>query len=92
MRSKSDVTHGSERDRFFDTLGLEASAWRKLLLPPQSTSSDPSRYFATVSSVDSGPSSPASDEVERAQQTSIVEKNARVIKWLFNCRRAVAGS
>lgn len=128
LRSKSDVAHRSQPDlggrgepqrslpdRFFDTLGLDASTWHSVLSPSSSRSSS-SRYFNSVSSVDSVDHHSCSlagsdssslgggaegggiglrnrDLVDHGPaETSIVEKNARVIKWLFNCRRAAVGS
>ncbi|XP_029825208.2 protein FAM110A [Ixodes scapularis] len=111
LRSKSDVAHRrppeptrasrpAAPERFFDSLGLDAGAWRLVLSPsPPSTAS---RFFDSVSSVDSaagrcsslgsgdddaGSHGPLRNLGDHAE-TSIVEKNARVIKWLFNCRRA----
>ncbi|CAN8002116.1 unnamed protein product, partial [Ixodes hexagonus] len=110
LRSKSDVAHRSQPElaslrpvpeRFFESLGLDASAWRLLLSPPSPSTA--SRFFDSVSSVDSAVGGRCSslgsgdDDagsfgglLHRADhaQTSIVEKNARVIKWLCNCRRA----
>lgn len=113
LRSKSDVAYRSQPELasllrpvpsgFFDSLGLDASAWRRLVMsPPPSTAS--SRFFDSVSSVDSaaaGRGSSSGDDdagsygrglrnLSGHVETSIVEKNARVIKWLFNCRRAAS--
>lgn len=129
LRSKSDVAHRSQPDlgtgvrdmqrslpdRFFDTLGLDASTWHSVLSP--SSGSGSSRYFDSISSADSlgrscslagsdsssvgggcggvegGAGLRNRDLVDHGPaETSIVEKNARVIKWLFNCRRATIGS
>ncbi|KAH8032572.1 hypothetical protein HPB51_026025 [Rhipicephalus microplus] len=129
LRSKSDVAHRSQPDlgpvvrdvqrslpdRFFDTLGLDASTWHSVLSP--STGSGSSRYFDSISSADSvgrscslagsdtssvgggfgcaegGAGLRNRDLVDHGPaETSIVEKNARVIKWLFNCRRAAISS
>lgn len=125
-RSQPDLGGGSRADgqqpprslsdRFFDTLGLDASTWHSVLSPSPSSGSSSSRYFDSVSSVDSaghscslaGSDDDTSSLGGRAggvaglrnrdlvdhgpTETSIVEKNARVIKWLFNCRRAAIGS
>ncbi|XP_077547011.1 protein FAM110A-like isoform X1 [Haemaphysalis longicornis] len=124
-RSQPDLGGGSRADgqqpprslsdRFFDTLGLDASTWHSVLSPSSSSGSSSSRYFNSVSSVDSaghscslaGSDDDTSSLGGRAggaglrnrdlvdhgpTETSIVEKNARVIKWLFNCRRAAVGS
>lgn len=116
--SRADTQHPprSLSDRFFDTLGLDASTWHSVLSPSSSSGSSSSRYFNSVSSVDSaghscslaGSDDDTSSLGGRAggiaglrnrdlvdhgpTETSIVEKNARVIKWLFNCRRAAIGS
>ena len=57
-------------------------------------------FFESVSSVDSetgpwggvggtGPGSGGSSNLQRpSEQLSIVERNARIIKWLCNCRKA----
>lgn len=69
------------------------------LSAPASGSSSP-LFFESVSSVDSGtspwgcvggtgPGSGGSSNVQRpTEQLSIVERNARIIKWLCNCRKA----
>lgn len=107
LRSKSDVAHRSQPElaslrpvpeRFFDSQGLDAGAWRLLRSPPSPSTA--SRFFDSVSSVDSAAGRCSSlgsgddgsfgglrHRADQAQ-TSIVEKNARVIKWLCNCRRA----
>lgn len=99
----------SELERFFDTMGLDAGSWHRVVAP-SSPSTSP-RYFESVSSVDSGErrSSPVSEDgscggfprdgirnrdlaEHGPTETSIIEKNARVIKWLFSCRKALAES
>jgi len=69
------------------------------LSAPASGSSSP-LFFESVSSVDSGtspwgcvggtgPGSGGSGNLQRpTEQLSIVERNARIIKWLCNCRKA----
>ncbi|XP_035233072.1 uncharacterized protein LOC118204883 [Stegodyphus dumicola] len=94
----------AEIERFFDTMGLDTNAWRHITSPSlvssppcffESVSSvDSNEARSSVCSDDSAP------EIQREGlrnqdlrghghlETSIVEKNARVIKWLYNCRKA----
>lgn len=98
----------AEIERFFDTMGLDTNAWHHITSPSsvssppcffESISSvDSNEDRSSVCSEDSLPDAPR--EGLRNQdlrghgplETSIVEKNARVIKWLYNCRKAAYDS
>lgn len=79
-------------ERFFESMGLDLSTYKEVISPTEVGSP---LYFDEKSSEDSIPRRCSSDEDGQAQQTplrpgepSIIEKNARVIKWLFTCQRA----
>ncbi|XP_065337144.1 uncharacterized protein LOC135937814 isoform X1 [Cloeon dipterum] len=89
-----------EVEHFFENLGLEEHVFRNLT---RRSSQESSIFFGSVSSVDSWPgggtgafaSSSVEEEVavgpgggKMGEQPSIVERNARIIKWLCNCRKA----
>ncbi|XP_069676378.1 protein FAM110B-like isoform X2 [Periplaneta americana] len=89
---------GAQLDKFFEQLGLDTGEFRSLSAPASGSSSPV--FFESVSSVDSGtspwgvvggtgPGSGGSGNIQRpTEQLSIVERNARIIKWLCNCRKA----
>lgn len=89
---------GAQLDKFFEQLGLDTGDFRSLSAPASGSSSP--LFFESVSSVDSGtspwgcvggtgPGSGGSGNLQRpTEQLSIVERNARIIKWLCNCRKA----
>ncbi|XP_021914013.1 PHD finger protein rhinoceros-like isoform X2 [Zootermopsis nevadensis] len=89
---------GAQLDKFFEQLGLDTGDFRSLSAPASGSSSPV--FFESVSSVDSwtspwsgvggtGPGSGGSSNLQRPiEQLSIVERNARIIKWLCNCRKA----
>lgn len=61
----------------------------------QASGSSSPVYFDSVSSVDSaiawgpwGSGSTSGNAPKQTEQLSIVERNARIIKWLCNCRKA----
>uniref|UniRef100_A0A1B0CQK7 Centrosome-associated FAM110 C-terminal domain-containing protein n=1 Tax=Lutzomyia longipalpis TaxID=7200 RepID=A0A1B0CQK7_LUTLO len=90
-------------ERFFDRLGLNDKSYEELVSTKSATSgtgysdkdSDQSSvvFFSDVSTVDSTrlPDSTetgqASGPYRSTEPPSIVERNARIIKWLCNCRR-----
>lgn len=89
---------GAQLDKFFEQLGLDSGDFRSVSAPASGSSSP--LFFESVSSVDSGtspwgcvggtgPGSGGSGNLQRpTEQLSIVERNARIIKWLCNCRKA----
>ncbi|GFG30607.1 hypothetical protein Cfor_10517 [Coptotermes formosanus] len=89
---------GAQLDKFFEQLGLDTGDFRSVSAPASGSSSP--LFFESVSSVDSGtspwgcaggtgPGSGGSGNIQRpTEQLSIVERNARIIKWLCNCRKA----
>ncbi|EDV95558.1 dendritic arbor reduction protein 1 [Drosophila grimshawi] len=91
----------SELEKFFDRLGLNDEAFHEIYSQPRrhhnpETDSDDSStvFFSDVSTVDS---MRLPDSTETQPQTtqpyrpseppSIVERNARIIKWLCNCKK-----
>jgi len=85
---------------FFEHLGLEEDTFRSLT---RRGSHDSPVFFGSVSSVESWPGAftanqePSPEETplgpggsKMGEQPSIVERNARIIKWLCNCRKAQA--
>nr|CAD7265479.1 unnamed protein product [Timema shepardi] len=90
----------AQLELFFEQMGLDAHDYRCLSTPVSGSSSPV--YFSSVSSVDSavvwapwGPESGGSlggvtttNTHRTIEQLSIVERNARIIKWLCNCRKA----
>ncbi|XP_055934434.1 uncharacterized protein LOC129963879 [Argiope bruennichi] len=98
----------AEIERFFDTMGLDTNVWHHITSPSsvssppcffESVSSvDSNEDRSSVCSDDSVPEPPREGlrnqdlRVHGPLETSIVEKNARVIKWLYNCRKAAYDS
>lgn len=91
----------SQLEKFFDRLGLNEEKFEEIYSPPKrrySTDNDSDQsgsvFFSDVSTVDS---TRLPDSTETQPQTtqpyrpteppSIVERNARIIKWLCNCRK-----
>ncbi|KAK7789211.1 hypothetical protein R5R35_009442 [Gryllus longicercus] len=92
-RLQPQEPHSNEQlEQFFEQLGLEANDYRSLATPLSGSSSP--IFFESVSSVDSaviwGPDSggTSGNHQRPSEQLSIVERNARIIKWLCNCRKA----
>lgn len=100
-RNKSESM--SQLEKFFDRLGLNDETYEKYIAPKSSTynssdeDSDQSSpvFFSDVSTVDSNR---LPDSTETSNQTntalyrpseppSIIERNARIIKWLCNCKK-----
>lgn len=95
----------AEIERFFDTMGLDTDVWHHITSPSlvssppcffESVSSvDSNEDRSSVCSDDSEQDAPREGlrnhdlRIHGPLETSIVEKNARVIKWLYNCRKAV---
>ncbi|XP_019867056.1 uncharacterized protein LOC109596040 [Aethina tumida] len=100
LRSKSDISDRywrpsepatSHLEQFFEQLGLTSDSYEEML--SGSRSSDSPVFFSDVSTVDSG--RPVDNVDHCPAQTyrpteppSIVERNARIIKWLCNCRKS----
>lgn len=94
----------AEIERFFDTMGLDTDVWHHITSPSlvssppcffESISSiDSNEDRSSACSDDSVPEPPREGlrnhdlRIHGPLETSIVEKNARVIKWLYNCRKA----
>lgn len=90
----------TQLERFFDRLGLNEDAYEECIVPKSDQLSSESEsdhsspvFFSDASTVDST-RLPDSTEVTPQQQMyrpseppSIVERNARIIKWLCNCRK-----
>ena len=86
--------------QFFESMGLDNSTYQELI--SSNDKEDPnSQYFEEDSSTDSIPRRCSSEEegqpnadaaALRPGEPSIVEKNARIIKWLFTCQRALKGT
>lgn len=81
----------SHLEQFFEQLGLNSDSYESMLLENGCDSSSPV-YFSDVSTVDSSRPIDNSDYCSPApfrpsEPPSIVERNARIIKWLCNCRK-----
>lgn len=90
LPQRKNETTVSHLEQFFEQLGLNADLYEDMLMD-NSCSSSPV-YFSDVSTVDS---SRPLDNAEYcnpppfrpSEPPSIVERNARIIKWLCNCRK-----
>lgn len=99
IRAKSESM--SQLEHFFDRLGLNDENYQEFIVPKPSgpacdeNDSDQSspQFFSDVSTVDSNrlPDSTETQPLTAAyrpnEPPSIVERNARIIKWLCNCRK-----
>ena len=100
LGQKDDEESGSrtslnkeDLENFFESMGLDRTTYHEIMSPENETSP---LYFDVGSSDDSIPRRCSSDEdgqqpqeaSMRSGEPSIVEKNARIIKWLFTCQRA----
>lgn len=98
LRSKSDIsdrywkppeTSTSHLEQFFEHLGLSSERYEEML--SNSGSSESPVYFSDVSTVDSSKPLDTGDycpsTYRSSEPPSIVERNARIIKWLCNCRK-----
>ncbi|GFT33910.1 uncharacterized protein NPIL_8371 [Nephila pilipes] len=97
-----DNTTDAELERFFNTMGLDNNLFKNLTAPPKSpvhffdsvSSENSETNLSSVGSEDSAfevqkEGLTNSDLRKHAPtETSIVEKNARVVKWLYNCHNA----
>ncbi|XP_055373440.1 nuclear transcription factor Y subunit gamma [Condylostylus longicornis] len=89
----------SQLEKFFDRLGLNEEKYEEIYSPKRRFSSDNESdqsstvFFSDVSTVDSTrlPDStetqPQTQPYRPTEPPSIVERNARIIKWLCNCRK-----
>ncbi|XP_018322954.1 uncharacterized protein LOC108735479 [Agrilus planipennis] len=99
LRSKSDISDRywrppdppvSHLEQFFEHLGLTSDSYEEML--NDSGASSPV-FFSDVSTVDSSRPIDNNDccpaTYRPSEPPSIVERNARIIKWLCNCRKAM---
>ncbi|CAK1591071.1 unnamed protein product [Parnassius mnemosyne] len=93
--SGEECSTGVRLQQFFERLGLEAREYDALVLdaPPDSPV-----FFSSASTVDSTQLPPAADYTvqgpgvqkqiyRNTEPPSVVERNARIIKWLCQCRK-----
>ncbi|KFM60752.1 Protein FAM110C, partial [Stegodyphus mimosarum] len=101
---ESNNSSDSELERFFNMMGLDNNMWQNLTAPPESPVHF-FDSISSLNSEDRLSSSGSEDSALVVQQTeglknsdlqrhaptdtSIVEKNARVVKWLYNCHNAL---
>ncbi|CAG9570783.1 unnamed protein product [Danaus chrysippus] len=95
--SPSSPSEGSGRlHRFFDYLGLESRQYEALF---NDADEDSPVFFSSASTVDSNQVAAAADYTvqgpgvqkqiyRNTEPPSVVERNARIIKWLCQCRKA----
>ncbi|XP_054717697.1 uncharacterized protein LOC129227202 [Uloborus diversus] len=104
---KSNYT-SAEIERFFDTMGLDTNVWHRITSPSLVSSPPCFfESVSSVDSNEDKSSACSEDSVSEVPreglrnhdlrghgplETSIVEKNARVIKWLYNCRKSACES
>ncbi|XP_037035192.1 uncharacterized protein LOC119073697 [Bradysia coprophila] len=96
-RGKMDSV--SQLERFFDRLGMNDDKYEEFIAPKLQPLSDSDSdhsspvFFSDASTVDSTrlPDSTETNQNTQAyrpsEPPSIVERNARIIKWLCNCRK-----
>lgn len=88
----------SQLEKFFDRLGLNDDKFDEIYTPKRRHSDNESDqsstvFFSDVSTVDSTrlpdstETNPNSQNYRPTEPPSIVERNARIIKWLCNCRK-----
>lgn len=101
LRSKSDISDRywrppepptSHLEQFFEHLGLTSDSYEEML-SGSGHSSDSPVFFSDVSTVDSSRPLESIDccpqqSYRNSEPPSIVERNARIIKWLCNCRKS----
>ncbi|XP_060518758.1 uncharacterized protein LOC132697344 [Cylas formicarius] len=100
LRSKSDISDRywrppepptSHLEQFFEHLGLTSDSYEDML-SGSGQSSDSPVFFSDVSTIDSSRPLENVDccppQVRTSEPPSIVERNARIIKWLCNCRKS----
>lgn len=90
----------TEVERFFNEMGLESSILERMRHKFQIMHVNDEELFESISSIDSAERSTCSEasigdkekdkelKERNSVQTSIVEKNARIIKWLCNVKKA----
>lgn len=95
----SKAESASQLERFFDRLGLNDESYEEFIAPKPKYNSDSDSehsspvFFSDASTVDSNrlPDStevnPNAQAYRPSEPPSIVERNARIIKWLCNCRK-----
>ena len=97
--SSKTSLNGETLEIFFNSMGLDGTTYQEVVSSPVEEEEESSPlYFDDKSSEDSIPRRCSSDDESPKQQQqqaslrpgepSIVEKNARIIKWLFTCQRA----
>ncbi|XP_029427443.1 protein FAM110D [Rhinatrema bivittatum] len=90
----------SEKERFFDHCGLDrdlvellgmdtffSSGWDAVALPYGSADSEEQSEHSQSSYLGAEPAEEESNE-KTPSPISVIERNARVIKWLYSCQRA----
>lgn len=87
------LSDSASLNMFFDNLGLKSEEYSSLTAP-RSNASSPVYMNSSISSLDSvGDRGSGSDNLSINHtidsSPSIVERNARIIKWLCNCRKAL---
>ncbi|XP_041969948.1 uncharacterized protein LOC121726589 [Aricia agestis] len=91
----SGSSGGSALQHFFDNLGLEGRAFDALFRDPPASPV----FFSSASTVDSNQLAATADYTvqgpgvqkqiyRNTEPPSVVERNARIIKWLCQCRKA----
>lgn len=85
----------SHLEQFFEQLGLNSETYENIIMDGNRSSNSSSPvYFSDVSTVDSSRPIENNDYCQPpppfrpSEPPSIVEKNARIIKWLCNCRKS----
>lgn len=96
---RGKVDSMSQLERFFDRLGMNDDKYEEFIAPKLQRLSDSDSdhsspvFFSDASTVDSTrlPDSTETNQNTQAyrpsEPPSIVERNARIIKWLCNCRK-----
>lgn len=83
----------SELERFFDNMGLSDDTYELCIIDSASNRYSPV-IFSDVSTIDSNVLSDSTETNVATQPyrsidtVSIIERNARIIKWLCNCRKS----
>lgn len=97
-RGKSESM--SELEKFFDRLGLDDANFEQFIVPKSKSnyssdndSDNSAKFFSDVSTVDStrlpdSTEAPSNPSLYRpSEPPSIIERNARIIKWLCNIKK-----
>lgn len=99
LDKRGKVDSVSQLERFFDRLGMNDDKYEEFIAPKLKRSGDSDSdhsspvFFSDASTVDSNRLPDSTETNQNAQAyrpsepPSIVERNARIIKWLCNCRK-----